>query len=427
MKLRIFLALIWILGWLNACSWQQAMTTPPTKTATLTLPTVRPTSTGVVASTPSGPTRLRLWLPPEFDPTAGTPAAEILQQRLDEFVKRRPDVRLEVRVKALNGAGGIIDALSTSTAVAPLALPGLVALPRELLEVAALKGLLHSYDRLISSMDSTDWFTYAKQMAYVQNSLYGLPFAGDALVLVYRRAALAELPTDWNGFLSLEIPMVFPAADPEALITIAHYQARQGEILDPQGRPFLDRQVLEAVLEDLAEAEDAGLMPYWLTQYQTDAQVWEALQQKRADLVIAWSSQYLKEASQEFTLAPLPTPADNLFTLATGWVWALVEDDPVRQALYLELAEFLIEKDFLAQWTYALGYLPPRPSALQSWDDEQLRVVLSRVSFSARLPPTEDVLAILSQPLQQATIQVLKKQTDPVSAAQVAVQSLGLP
>lgn len=427
MKRDILLVLIWMLGWLNACSWQGAVNTPLPPTATAALPTARPSPTTGALDTPSGPIRLRIWLPPEFDPAAETPAAAVLQQRLDEFVKRRPDVHLEVRVKALSGTGGVIDALSTSTAVAPLALPGLVALPRDLLEVAALKGLLHSYDRLTPSMESTDWFTYAKQMAYVQNSLFGLPFAGDALVLVYRQGALKELPTDWNSFLSLNVPMVFPAADPAALVTIAYYQARQGELLDSQGRPYLDGGVLEAVLTDFAHAEEAGLMPYWLTQYQTDEQAWEALQQKRADLAIAWSSYYLKESTPELTLAPLPTPSGSLFTLATGWVWALVEDDPTRQALYVELAEYLTEASFLAEWTHALGYLPPRSSALQSWDDEQLRVALSRVSFSARLPPTEDVLAILSLPLQQATIQVLKKQADPASAAQAALQSLGLP
>ena len=144
--------------------------------------------------TPSGPVTLTLWLPPEFDPESGTPAGEILKTRLNEFSARRPNARVDVRIKALDGPGGLLDSLSTASAAAPLALPDLVALPRPTLEVAALKGLLHPFDELTDSIDNSDWYDYARQLARVQNSTFGLPFAGDAMIMVYRTTMVSEPP-----------------------------------------------------------------------------------------------------------------------------------------------------------------------------------------------------------------------------------------
>jgi hypothetical protein len=63
----------------------------------------------------------------------------LLQQRLDEFNERNPDVILHVRVKAQSGAGNMLESLAAAQAAAPAAAPSLVALSRTDLETAALK------------------------------------------------------------------------------------------------------------------------------------------------------------------------------------------------------------------------------------------------------------------------------------------------
>ncbi len=109
----------------------------------------------------------------------------LLQARLDEFQRRNPRVSIETRVKAVSGPGGLLDSLTTASAAAPQALPDLVALPRDLLETAALKGLLLPLDNLTTALDDPDWYAYAASLARLQKNIYGLPFAGDALVLGY--------------------------------------------------------------------------------------------------------------------------------------------------------------------------------------------------------------------------------------------------
>ncbi len=187
-RLWSLLCLLWVMS-VSGCTASQSLTAPSTATAPPTLtPTVQPTPQ--VTGSTSAPMSLRIWLPPQFYPPRNTPAGEILQARLDEFTKRR-GLPIEVRIKALSGVGGMVESLSTTNAAAPLALPDLVLLPRPLFEAAALKGLLYPIEGQISPFDAKDWYDYAIQLAHLQNSTYGVPFAGDALVLIYRPAEIA--------------------------------------------------------------------------------------------------------------------------------------------------------------------------------------------------------------------------------------------
>jgi len=424
--MKRFILIAVLLALLSACGGLSPTIPTPTgeipPTATATLP---PTTVSTPA--PPSPVVLRLWLPPELDPASGTKAGRILQSRLDEFASRRPDARIEVRTKAVEGPGGLVDSLTTASAAAPLSLPDLVALPRRELEAAALKGLLRPFDGLIKPIDETDWYEYARQMAHLQNSTFGVPFAGDALVMVYRPLANPEPPSTYSETLSVLGPLIFPAADPQALFTLAQYQASGGEILNEQGRPSLQSQPLNQVLEYYQQGVARGQIPSEITQYQDDEQSWQAFNTNNAPMVITWLSRHLRSLLGDTAGAPIPTPEGKPYTLATGWVWAMASPDPEHEKLSAELAEFLSEGDFLARWTSALGYLPPRASALQGWNNPTLRTLANEVVTAAQLLPSEDVLTSISPPLEQATIQILKQESDPATAAQTAVEKLAAP
>jgi hypothetical protein len=83
---------------------------------------------------------LKIWVPPQFDPAAGTPAGELFAARLEEFQAANPNVKVEVRVKAVTGVGGLLNSLLTANAAAPLVVPDLIALPQSMLEFSALEG-----------------------------------------------------------------------------------------------------------------------------------------------------------------------------------------------------------------------------------------------------------------------------------------------
>lgn len=385
---------------------------------------------GLLTSTVTAPPpeALRLWVPPQFSPYSGSAAADLLYARLDEFVSQHPGLTLEVRVKAAEGPGGLLDSLSTASSAAPRALPDLIALPRPALETAALKGLLHPYDGLSDALAAPDWYDYARQLARLQTTTYGLPFAGDALLLAYYPGMAGDTPPrDWKMTLEGGAALVFPAAEAQSLFTLAQYQALGGPVQDEQGRPMLDALTLTEVFTFYHTAALSGILPSSLALYANDDQSWSTFTQQQAAMAITWASHALDELPEGASLAPLVTPRGTPFTLATGWAWGLAAGQPERQQLAAELAEFLVESDFLARWTRAVGYLPPRSAALQGWHDSQLQALIGSVSSSARLCPSMDVLSSLGPVLGRVTVQVIKLEADPFTAAQAASGALHTP
>jgi len=390
--------------------------------------TVTPTATKPpaprITPTPDRQLTLKVWLPPQFAPAEGSAAGDLLQARLDDFAAEQADVSIQIRVKPGDGPGGLLDSLSTASAAAPLALPDLVALPRPVMETAALKGFLHPLDDLVDGLDDPDWYDYANQLARLQDSRFGQPFAGDALILVYRGENIPEPLSMLTSTLQSQGPLIFPAADPQALYTLALYQAAGGPTLDDEGRPFLDEEPLLRVLSFFHAATQSEFTPFWLTQFQSDDQAWDAFQKGQGDMVVTWASRYMRNKLEGSQAAPIPTLDGEDFTLATGWVWAVASPLPSRQRMAAQLALYLSESEFLAQWTEATGYLPPRPSAISHWNDAEWRAIVEDVSMSARLHPSADVLPSLAAPLSEATILMLKQQGDPASAAEEAVNRL---
>jgi len=145
---------------------------------------------------------------------------------------------------------------------------------------------------------------------------------------------------------------------------------------------------------------------------------------KRADIAVIWASRYLGEPPAESAAAQVPTPEGMPYTITTGWVWAIPTHQPERQELSIDLAEFLTESDFLGEWTQAAGFLPTRSSALEGWSEESVRALIEDIVLSAHILPPVDILTSLGSPLQMATVDVLKGQSDPRTAAQRVNETL---
>ena len=311
-----------------------------------------------------------VWVPPELNPNSGTQAGDLFKARIQAFNKQYPAYQVQVRVKAPSGPGGLLESLTTASAAAPLALPSLVALNRTDLETAALKGLIYPLDKTSTLIDNPDWYAYARQLAVVQGSTFGLPFAGDALILVYRPSKTGGVPIDWPTIFRFGQPVGFAAGDPQSIFTTAMYISNGGLVEDPQRRPLLQLDPLSQVLKLYADGVQRGIFPFWLSQYDSNAQVWQAFRDQRLNMLVSWSSQYLANIPADATAQLLPPSGNSQATLATGWVWAVAEPLTERREQTIRLAEFLSASEFQGKWSEAAGYLPTRPSALTAWQNQ---------------------------------------------------------
>ena len=378
------------------------------------------TSTTTPTVTPGGPRTLRVWVPPQFDPAAETPAGAILQERLDEFIARRPGLQIEIRVKSESGVSSLLNSLSATRAAAPSVMPDLVALSRIDLEAAASDGLLHPLDGLTTLLDDPDWYTYARQLAHIQTTAFGLPFAGDTLALVGYNT---QLPTTWDE-LPEETLFIFPAADPQALFSISLYLSAGGTLSDDQGLPTVDEEILAEMLSFFVPPEENQLISPLVITFESDEQVWNALTEQRGNLAVNLASSFLEDQRATLNLAPLPGLEAGQYTLATGWSWALAGSNPENQPLAVELAEFLSDSQFLAEWTQAAGYLPTRPTALAAWEDVNSKMGLAQTAESANLIPGEDLLVTLGPLFTEATLSVLNGEQLPAEAAQSVIDQI---
>ena len=423
--LILTLAVIAYIIWPINLPW--LVKTPPTATLSPDeTGALTPTSETTLAPTPTPApiTQLTLWVPPEMDPQGETEAGTLLANRLQLFSELHDGLDIIVRVKSPSGSGGLLDALTSTGAVAPDALPDLIALDRSDLETAALKSLIFPLDGLTSIIDDPNWFDFTREMSLVQGSTFGLPIAADALALVYRPVSFPDPPSSWDEILNGDIKLAFAADSDQALLALTLYQAEGGLIQDNQRRPLLESIPLTKVFQLFREGVDSGVLPSWLNQYQTLSQVWSGYKEGESNLAVIWLSDYLKEIPVDSAIAPLPPMASGPFSLGTGLSWAVATSDENRQTLTIELAEFLVDPIFLSEWTSAAGYIPSRPSSLESWTVSDLQTTVSQIAQNTHLLPSNDLISSLGPILRENTLQLMQGLIDPGQAAQVAVDSL---
>lgn len=400
-------------------------------TATETVPsqtdTFAPTVTVEPVTPIPGAKTIVLWVPPQFNPASGTPAGDLLQKRLNQFMEVNPGVLVETRVKGASGPGGLLDSLTTSSIAAPGAMPSVVALSRTDLEQAALKSLVLSLDGLTPATKDAGLYPYAQNLGRIQTSTFGIPFAGDALILVYRTADLdAKPPARWADIFDSRKVVIAPLDDDQAYLTLALYRSAMGPVQNKEGQPKLDAKILTQALTVYSTGISRGNFPAWLTQLQTTDQAWQAFTDNQGSMVVTWSSNYLADMPQDASAAALPS-LGNPYTLMTGWAWALTDRNPETRELSIKLIEFLSEDDFLAEWTAAAGYLPTKPSILSIWPNTTLRPVFEPILTGAEVRPANELTASLGPVMHEAVLSIFNGQASPEQAAQSAAEKLGAP
>jgi multiple sugar transport system substrate-binding protein len=381
----------------------------PTRTARATsTPVLLPAETAPVEPESSG---LRIWLPAQFNPGAEDPASEMLAQRLAEFEAQYPELKIEVRIKKAENDGDMLNALSLTSAAAPSVLPDLVLLSRPDFEMAALLGLLHPMDGLSTSLDDPNWYSYAQQLGHIQNTGYGLPFLGNAFVLIYY-PELGQIVT-WEDVLESKGQIVFPAGNSQALLGLSLYASAGGHVVNAQGLPTLEQEALTRVLTLVDEGVSKEVFPSSLANITNDAQALQIYRAGSANKGIVWYLSY--RASEDGKIAPLPGLDEMPFSYASGWIWTLAGARPENQQIAVELAEFLVAEDFIGSWTRATGYLPTRPSIVEEGDR-----TMTAILESAHPIPSNDVLAVLGPLMQEALTRVLNGEQPEDVAASIA-------
>ena len=407
-----------------------------TPTSVSVLPTPMP-SPLLPAVTPT-PTReaqpmivtLGLWLPEELDPYGKWPGADVLAQQLDDFGDAYPDVQVDVIVKKAHGRGGLLDFLRTARDAAPSILPDLIVLDAADLETAAGSSLVQPFDHLLSPTEGNDPFPFATELGTVDGQTVGLVIGADMQHLAYRPTLFDSYPVSWTQVISPPVPFLFPADGRDRQIndaTLIQYLAAGGKLTDSDGRPWMDEDVMVSVLSFYSACISTGTVSPTVVLNIADAdRSWERFQAGEGEIAVVRASRYWIEADETIAAAPVPTRDGRPFSIARGWVVAMVTDDPARQALAMLLLDWLVAPDHSAQWTQAAGYLPGTHGALRMWDVSSADRAMLRSVMGAAIPaPRPEVMDTTGRVMQEALEAVLRRRTTPEEAAAGAIESLG--
>lgn len=405
---------------LNRIQNRSTATMTPTST-----PLVSPTGTPTPRSTPRESNSLTIWVPPEWDFGDDTEQGDVFRQHVEDFSSQYPSIHVNIRVKALTGPGGILDTLDTAEDAAPLVLPDVVALPREHMEGAAKRDLITSLEDSGELLDNDHWYSFSQQLAHVEETTYGVPFATDVLVFAYKADSIEEAPGDWNSLLETQKALAFPASDPQALVSLAFYESLGGSVAVLNGKYIVDKTPLQRLLTFYQQSNQSEIMPYWLTQYETDQQAWAAYADRQTTQVITWSSNVFNSSSLNTALGAVPTEDGKPFSYATGWMWSVVSREPEQRELSFQFIEFFSEDEFLARLNTAAGFIPPRQPAVASWMKENSQPsVFEQLLLAAKVVPSQSVLEEVGPILKDAVLGVLKDQMDPDQAVDQILDQL---
>ncbi len=397
---------------------------PTSSLKATTTPTMVLSTTPVPSQVPNSEDVLSIWLPPQFDPNNGTPAGDLLKAQLEKFSSDNPGISVNVRVKMETGSGGMLDSLTTASAAAPSILPGIVILSRSDLESAAQNGLLFPLEPADLEIDFEDLFPYARDMGKTREANYGVPFAGNALVLEFKPLQIGYPPMNWRDIFQQQAILAFPVADPKALIPLLLYQQVGGVISGEEEDVMLDEISLQRSFQIIADGTTANVFPYWLTEFTTFEQSQQALIDSSAAYAIVWSSQYLLEKPDNLTIASLPVVENQTMTFADGWVLAFPQTSSERYTAHLKLAEYLIDPEFNKEWSEAAGVLPVSKTVLSSWSDQRLTNILNPIAESAHLIPSNNIINALGTLLSDASKGLIRKQISYIQASNAIIKEL---
>ncbi|HEY46755.1 MAG: hypothetical protein AMJ88_04980 [Anaerolineae bacterium SM23_ 63] len=425
MRILTTLPLAVIILLLSSCSPPVVQTTPSTPSVDVEPGTRTPQ---VIQPSPTPQNNLILWLTPTFAPDPSTLVGSLLEERLIGFQQAHPGISITVRLKEEQGPGGLLEALLAAHNVAPSVLPDVIAMDPIALRSAALKELLIPLDGLVAQPNAPEWYDHAISTTYDLGSFFGLPFASDAEVLVYKTDRYPEAPSSWADLLTSSATFIFPAGDPNAAFTLFQYTALDGLLYDESGMPTLDPVVLNDLFTFYHSAHVSGVLPTSIFQYHSPADTWDSLKSDQVSSAVAPLSSFLADGNPEtYAAVPLPSRTQPGISPAENWSWAIVTPDAVRQSLAVELITWLTEPEFLGPWTYALGMLPPTTSSLALWPEGSEAALVSSLVTVAQSKPTAEQLATFGPTLHTAIEAFILGGVTPIEAARNALAELQSP
>jgi multiple sugar transport system substrate-binding protein len=412
----------------NTPTVEATATTRPIRT-----PIVETTPTITTTETPEDTTiTLTLWTIESISDEAQGEPGNFISSNLRAFRRDNPDIKIKTLLKKPSGKGGMLDFLRTARDVAPTILPDVAVLNATDLSQAYAEGLIQPLDGRLDRSIVQDLIPAARKMATVDNKLVGVPLGLEMEHTVYNTRTFTAPLVLWTDVLSSNTKYLFPAKGINGLVndtTLSLYFSAGGKLLDDQGIPTLDEQVLQDVLDFYQRALENGVIDATILETVTTEELWPTYLEAKAGIAQITIRQYLtdRELLKNTSFAPLPVQNedDTPVLITHSWTLVLVTDDVQRQVAALKLIESFMSTRNNADWNNLNKSIPTRDTAFQELaGDDAYWAFLAEQLNTARPQPGFTGYDRIGRIIQQAVEQVIRGEATPEEAAATAVDAL---
>ena len=364
---------------------------------------------------------ITVWVQPQFDPNDGSPASQVLQKHIQSFTADNPGVRVNFRLKANEGINSILNTLSITGQAAPDALPTIVLLSRQDMDIAAAQGLIHPIESYSSALENNDWYPFANKMGKYHNEVFGLPFAADVMVLARQDG---KLPAQYVPLT--DVPrnfgvIGFAGGNPQPIVPYIWLQSGGWQLVDNLDKPIFAEDALFQLFNSIDASRREGKLTAAILDYQSEKSAWEAFTNGDLRNVITRFSN-VRSASTGFGFYHIPGLGQSPYTYADGWVWCLVQKDSTDIDLNVRFMQHLVSPDFLADWTRETTYSPVRPSSLQKMETNT--TLLDQILLSADIIPPRSIRNISDSYISNAINGLLTGAMTAEEAAQIVIEQI---
>ncbi len=396
MRLKSIFLLV-ILITISGCAGSQKPVNSPGETPTIQASSSPPqnppdTTTLQPTETTDQSVSLTLWIPDNFAVNSREQVQKLLDDRVVSFVKTNPNIKVDLRYKNIGPRENMMELLNSTSRVAPSILPDVVLLNRNDMEIAALKGLLVPLDGYLANGIENEAYPGFMSLGRLQGSIFGLPAAGDVLLLVGSKDHNLPVQT-WQDFINSGLKIGTNFSDPGSTVSISLYLSAGGLLVDETGKPHLDQEALTQLITTIRSTREHSVFPEWTILASDWTDVTKHFQDGDTDFETNWYSSTTGINSGSYTYQDLPglieTPASTL----NGWYWSVANPEPERQTSIKELLSFLYQPVFAATWSDTAGYLPV---SNQQWPQTDVthQNLQSILSSAQPLPDTSIMITV---------------------------------
>lgn len=366
---------------------------------------------------------IQLWVPPQFDIEQDTRAGKAFADVISAYMEDHPNIKINVRVKAVSGEGSMLNTILSANQIAKNALPSLAVMSRSDLETCVQGNLLQPVETGIFA-DSGSWFNFAKQSAVIDNNTYAIPLFGDGLVITYRKAKIGAELGDWNDILGRGLPIAFTPSSPNSTFSTFMYLTMDGKLVNDQNQAYLDQQKLVDTLYFFLGGSQNGSFPPAIVQLADQDQAWQKFNDGTYSIIVSRFSGFRHFKTSEMSVIPLPLQNNSIeYPMIETWNLVVLEDNPALQGEAVKFAEYLSDTVINNNLSFSAGYLPVRNSDQENITSDPEYNLVRLLCENGTLIPHNTVYNKTIPVLNNAVTQVIKGQESPENAAKEAVGS----